>query len=139
MIRRLVLACVTLMVLGLALHYTSDIARGQGAGSLVAITAEGGPIFAVDGAGNIYKGEGCFGNLEPFARVGQIPGEHAPTCIGSWNNGQAIFVGCADGNIYSFGPFTPPGFTAGLCGNIFGGAPTLTTRSSWGSLKARYR
>ena len=36
------------------------MARGQGAGSLVAITAEGGPIFAVDGAGNIYKGEGCF-------------------------------------------------------------------------------
>ena len=64
------------------------MARGQGAGSLVAITAEGGPIFAVDGAGNIYKGEGCFGNLQPFARIRQVPACHTPTCMGSWNNGS---------------------------------------------------
>jgi hypothetical protein len=139
MSRKLMLVCGTLLTLALAILYTGDTARGQGVGSLVAITAEIGPIFAVDAAGNIYKGEGCYGNLQPFARIGQIPGGHTPTCIGSWNNGQALFVGCSDGDIYSFSQSTPLGFTAGLCGNVFGGAPTTAIRSNWGSLKARYR
>ena len=139
MTRKLLLACAAVVALAVALHFSGGAARGQGANTLVALIGDA-PIFAVDAQGFIYSGEGCFGNLRPFSRVGQLPsGAARPTCMGSWLNGQAIFVGCENGDVYSFAPFVPPGFTAGYCGNIFGGAPVPAMKSTWGQLKARYR
>jgi hypothetical protein len=135
MVRRLLVAGTALAVLVVALHLTRNTARGQGVGSLAAITANGGPIFAVDAAGNIYKGS-C---NEPFARIGQIPAGHTPTCMGGWSNGVAIFIGCSDGTIYTFPNFATPPITPDLCGNVFGGAPTPAVKSTWGELKSRYR
>lgn len=141
MVRKFFFLCATIVALVLAIHFTSSTARGQGAGSLVALEAAGaGTIFAVDAAGSIYSGEGCFGNLKPFARIGQIPAGRTPTCMGAWSNGQDIFVGCSNGDVYSFGPSTAPGFTATFCANVLGGGPTPTAaKTNWGSLKARYR
>jgi hypothetical protein len=137
MVRKVLLAMVALAAVAVVVQGVP--ARGQSAGSLVAIDANGGSIFAVDGAGSIYSGEGCFGNLRPFVRIGQLPAGSTPTCMGAWNNGQAIFVGCSNGDVYSFAPFASPGFTASYCGNIFGGSPTPSQRETWGSLKSRYR
>ncbi|HEV2104972.1 MAG TPA: hypothetical protein VGU27_04520 [Candidatus Eisenbacteria bacterium] len=123
-------------VLVCALHLTGGSARGQGASALVAMTAEAGPVFAVDSAGNIYRSDGC---QAPFVAIGRIPAGHSPTCMGAWSNGQNIFVGCSDGDVYSFAPFAAPGFIAGLCGNALAGSPTAVGRATWGSLKARYR
>lgn len=139
MTRRSILAGCSVAVIAIGLQCSGDSAHGQGAGSLVAITAAGGPVFAVDAAGGIYSGEGCFGNLRPFSRIGQLPAGATPTCISSWSNGQAIFIGCSNGDIYSFAPFAIPPVTPGFCGNVLGGSPTPATRSSWGSLKAGYR
>lgn len=137
--RKLLLASVALAALVVTLHFSGGAARGQGANTLVALIGTG-PIFAVDGQGFIYSGEGCFGNLRPFSRVGQLPsGAATPTCMGDWSNGQDIFVGCVNGDVYSFPPFAPSGFTAQYCGNIFGGAPVPSVKSTWGNLKARYR
>ena len=136
--RRILIVAAMLVGLLIGLVFTLTTARGQGAGSLVALTAEGGPIFAVDAAGRIYSAGSSGGNLQ-YARIGKIPAGHTPTCMGGWNNGVAIFIGCSDGDVYTFPNFTAPGFTAEFCGNIFGGAPTPASKTNWGTLKARYR
>src|SRR5262245_66062141 len=118
MTKKLLVALGAVASLVLALHFTGDAARGQSAGNLVALDANGGPIFAVDAAGNIYSGEGCFGNLRPFVRIGQLPAGRTPTCMGSWYNGQAIFIGCSNGDVYTFSPNSTPLFTPDFCGNI---------------------
>jgi hypothetical protein len=129
--------------LKVASHFAGNTAQGQSTGSLVAIciasTGSGDAVFGVDGAGTIYAGQGCWGNLRPFTRIGQLPGGSAPTCMTSWSNGQNVFIGCANGDVYSFAPFASPPIAPGLCGNMTGGGPTPAKSTTWGNLKTHFR
>jgi hypothetical protein len=146
MAKKLMYFCCALGVLVMALHFTGDTAHGQGVGTLVAMIpySQSNPIIAVDAAGGIYYGPGCFGPQRPFTRVGQLPSGAIPTCMVAATASGGVEIGCANGDIYWFNPDpaangNPGGvITPYFCGNVLAGSPVTTQHESWGHLKARF-
>jgi len=134
---------VSLGILALAgafhLGARSVLAQAGGSAVPLAIASTGTfqGIFAVDGDGAIYAGEGCFGNLRPFAKVGQLP-PSAPGPYAITSSGSQTWVTCANGDIYGVATFSYPNCTVDFCANIHG-SPVPTKPMTWGRAKATYR
>jgi hypothetical protein len=124
MAKRFFIVCAGLLCLAITLHLTSDAARGQGTGSLIAVcdanTPTGLKLFAVDGGGVIYAGDGCFGSNGPLSRIGELPRGRKPTCMATIGQGGFIAIGCSNGDVFRFGVGQAPPVTPFLCTNAFG-------------------
>lgn len=137
MARRFFYVAAGMLMLAMSYHLSADRATAQAGGQLAAI-AVGGALFGVDQDGGLYSGEGCFGTNRPFARVGELPAGRTPTCMASLNNGAIIFIGCSNGDVFTFNAGESAPISPSFCGNLLSGSPTPAQRESWGQLKQRY-
>ena len=130
-------ACAGLLCLALVYHLGSSAATAQaGNPSIVGVAwrLADGHAYAAAEDGSIFATAGyCTG----WTRVGRLPAGEIPTEVLDGDVGGSMDIMCASGNAYTVtGSFPSIGLV--LCSSIYS-SPTPATRSSWGSLKARYR
>lgn len=137
MAKRFFLSCTGLVFLAIAWNVGAQSASAQ-AGSTeitgVAWRRADGYAYATARDGTVFANPGYCGT---WTQVGHLPAGEVPVEVLDGDVGGSLDIMCASGNAYTVvGPF--PSISLVLCSSIYA-SPTPAQRSTWGTLKARYR
>jgi hypothetical protein len=130
MAKRFMFVCIGILALVLAYELGATRASAQLSGTIAAagLAANGslgGQAFAV-------VGRKIFGTMNPIT-TDPVPGTDAIIAVGTGGEGGAQVM-LANGDVYA----TEPGFHVWTFEENVLGSPTSATRSTWGTVKAKY-